>query len=122
MSIVPEFFTITKQLSNFLLLNYRLIIGYLLALRPDCYSGVVNYNRRTYPNMLKVIRQNAGYTQQYVATLLGHSNVVTLSKWEKEKAMPNGINLIKLCIVYGCTPKELYPHYYEIVDQGFSQS
>jgi transcriptional regulator with XRE-family HTH domain len=63
--------------------------------------------------MLKVIRQNAGYSQQQVAKLLGHNNTVAVSDWENEKAMPNGTNLMKLCILYSKSPQELYPQYYQ---------
>jgi transcriptional regulator with XRE-family HTH domain len=69
--------------------------------------------------MLKVIRQNAGYQQQQVARLLGHKNSVLLSWWESEKSMPSGANLIKLCILYNKTPKELYPQYYQRLERLF---
>jgi len=77
----------------------------------------VNYKRRTYPNMLKVIRQNAGYSQLHVAKILGHNNAVMLCGWENEKTMPNGISLIKLCVLYNKTPKELYPQYYKHIER-----
>lgn len=79
----------------------------------------MSYKRRPYPNRLKVIRQNAGYSQQYVAALLGHNNAVSLCEWENEKAMPNGTNLMKLCILYDKTPRELYPDYYQRVERYF---
>jgi DNA-binding XRE family transcriptional regulator len=68
---------------------------------------------------LKVIRRKAGYTQRRVARMLGHSNAVTLSQWENEKSMPSGTNLIKLCILYGKQPHELYPEYCERIEQYF---
>jgi len=79
----------------------------------------VDYKHRKYPNRLKVIRQNAGYTQQQVANLLGHTTPVTLCLWEKEKYMPTGTNLIKLCILYNKTPQELYPDYYQMIERDF---
>ena len=79
----------------------------------------VDYPNRQYPNRLKVIRQNAGYTQQQIARLLGHSNSNALCAWEKEHTMPNGTNLLKLCIIYRKTPKELYPEYYLRIEQYF---
>jgi len=77
----------------------------------------VDHRNRTYPNRLKVIRQNAGYEQRYVAKLLGFNNQIALSRWENEKRMPNGTNLIKLCILYDATPKELYPEYHQRVSR-----
>ena len=79
----------------------------------------MDYKHRHYPNRLKVIRQNAGYTQQSVAKLLGHNNAVTLCDWENEKTMPNGTNLIKLCILYDKTPQQLYPEYCQRVKRHF---
>jgi transcriptional regulator with XRE-family HTH domain len=93
-----------------------MILRYTLA---DCYSISVNYKRRPYPNMLKVIRQNAGYSQQHVAKLLGQNNAVKLCNWENEKTMPNGTSLMKLCILYSKTPEELYPQYYQRIEQYF---
>jgi len=83
----------------------------------NCYRLVVDYKYRPYPNRLRVIRQNAGYTQQQVAQVLGHHDARTLCIWEKEKAMPNGTNLIRLCILYDKTPRELYPEYYHCIKQ-----
>jgi DNA-binding transcriptional regulator YiaG len=77
----------------------------------------VDYKHRLYPNRLKVIRQNAGYDQTYVSKLLGHSNGNALCLWEQERAMPNGTNLIKLCIIYRKTPRELFPEYYHRLEQ-----
>ena len=72
----------------------------------------MDYRNRLYPNMLRVIRQNAGYQQRQVAKLLGHNSAATLCDWENEKRMPSGTNLIKLCILYNKTPKDLYPEFY----------
>lgn len=79
----------------------------------------VDYKRPKYPNRLKVIRQNAGFTQRHVAAYLGQPDAVSLSQWENEKTMPTGTNLIRLCILYGVTPRELYPEYYELVERDF---
>ena len=79
----------------------------------------VDYTHRQYPNRLKVIRQNAGYTQQYVARILRHKNSNALCLWEREKVMPNGINLLKLCLLYNKTPRQLYPEYCEHLEQDF---
>ena len=79
----------------------------------------VDYKYRKFPNRLKVIRRNAGLTQQQVAKLLGHQNPITVCLWETEQAMPNGTNLIKLCILYDKTPQELYPEYYQRVERYF---
>lgn len=81
----------------------------------------VGYQDQTYPNRLRVTRKIAGYQQQHIAQLLGLNNVTTLSNWENEKSMPSGTNLIKLCILYDKTPKELYPHYYRTITQSLQK-
>jgi DNA-binding transcriptional regulator YiaG len=79
----------------------------------------VDYKQQLYPNKLKIIRRKARYTQQHVAMLLGHNNTVTISAWEKGKTMPSGTNLMKLCILYEKLPQELYPDYYNRIQQYF---
>jgi len=76
----------------------------------------MDYDRQ-YPNRLRVIRLNAGYQQQHVARMLGHKDTVSLCQWENENTMPNGTNLIKLCVLYSSTPQELYPEYYQQIER-----
>ena len=78
----------------------------------------VDYSYRRYPNRLRAIRQNAGYSQQAVARLLRHKNSSLLSRWEGEKAIPSVPNLIRLCILYGKTVQELYPEYCKRIEQA----
>ncbi|QTE35875.1 helix-turn-helix transcriptional regulator [Mucilaginibacter gossypii] len=79
----------------------------------------MDYKQQQYPNKLKAIRRKAHYTQERVATLLGHNNTVTISAWETGKAMPSGTNLMKLCILYEKLPQELYPDHYNRIQQYF---
>ncbi|MBY0377307.1 MAG: helix-turn-helix domain-containing protein [Gammaproteobacteria bacterium] len=74
---------------------------------------------RKYPNRLQMFRKGAGYQQQHVATLLGLNNPASLSDWENEKQMPNGTNLIKLCIIYNTTPQQMYPEYFQQLLIGY---
>ena len=78
----------------------------------------MNYKHPKYPNRLRVIRQNTGYTQRQIAYLLGHPDANKVCSWENEHTMPNATNLIKLCIIYGMTPRELYPEYYQQVAEN----
>jgi transcriptional regulator with XRE-family HTH domain len=73
----------------------------------------VGYVFRKYPNRLRITRQNAGLQQRQVWEMLGHTQNKLLSQWENETVMPSGSNLIKLCVLYDKTPRELYPEYYE---------
>lgn len=82
----------------------------------NCYRINVSYQSNPYPNRLRVTRQAAGFTQLQVALLLGYSNSNALCAWENEHTMPNGTNLIKLCMLYRKTPAELYPEYIKQID------
>lgn len=86
----------------------RSLIIYLRHL----YPMNVDYICRHYPNMLKIIREDARYTQRQVAKLLGHNNSKMLSEWENDKKMPNAENLIMLCALYDKTVGDLYPDCY----------
>lgn len=79
----------------------------------------VDKNSRIYPNRLQTFRKSAGLKQQHVAILLGLNNPASLSDWENYKQMPNGTNLIKLCIIYNKTPEELYPEYFQELLFGY---
>jgi DNA-binding XRE family transcriptional regulator len=75
----------------------------------------VEYQHRKYPNRLRVIRNSLGYSQMHVIKILGLTRIALLSEWENEKKMPHGIYLIKLCILYKKSTRELYPEYYQRV-------
>jgi transcriptional regulator with XRE-family HTH domain len=68
--------------------------------------------RRNFPNRLRMHRKLARYKQKQVTALLG-LNATQLSKWENGVLMPNGINLIKLSIIYCTLPTELYFEYFQ---------
>ncbi len=74
---------------------------------------------REYPNRLQTFRKSAGLKQQQVASILGLNNPTSVSDWENERQMPNGTNLIKLCILYDTTPKEIYPEYFHQLKIGY---
>ncbi len=63
---------------------------------------------RTFPNTLRLHRKQMGYTQRKVAVLLGLHDTVPISLWEKGKALPSTVNLIKLSLIYRTYPNELY--------------
>jgi len=65
------------------------------------------------PNRLKLHRKLSGLTQTQVARLLGFQTVTQLSQWENGADMPSSTNLLKLGIIYGTFPNELYFEYYQ---------
>lgn len=68
---------------------------------------MVNAGRHI-PNRLRKHRKIAGLRQQDVAKLLGHKSTCRISRWEKGLSMPSAFNLLKLSILYGVLPQELY--------------
>jgi transcriptional regulator with XRE-family HTH domain len=73
----------------------------------------MDYGSRPYPNKLQTFRKGAGLQQKQVAALLGLNNPASLSYWENYNQMPSGVNLMKLCILYGKTIEEIYPDCYK---------
>ena len=61
------------------------------------------------PNNLKSIRKSCGLTQLQVADKLHLNCHDRISKWEHGTMYPHMVNLLKLSIVYGKKPEELYP-------------
>lgn len=55
---------------------------------------------------LKVLREQRGYTPEYVAGLIGVSRN-TIINWESGKSEPKISQFIKLCKVLKCSQKEL---------------
>lgn len=104
---------------QFVLKNKRLDINFILSLPLYFILYVISIlmsvdkHSRIYPNRLQTFRKSAGLEQKHVARELGLNNPASLSDWENEKQMPNGTNLIKLCIIYNTTPQEMYPEYFQ---------
>lgn len=92
---------------------FNLLTIYLYYL----YLMNVDYQHRKFPNRLRVVRNSMGYSQRHVIKALGLTRTALLSEWENEKKMPNGIHLVKLCILYKKTTRELYPEYYQKVSR-----
>lgn len=68
------------------------------------------YKQQIITNSLKEKRKVLGLRQKDVARLLGiEESTQRISHWEKGKAMPNVINLFKLCSIYEVHPHEVYP-------------
>lgn len=62
----------------------------------------------TIANDLKVIRIRKGLLQKDVAKKLGFTSTERISKWEKGRAVPSLINLLKLSVIYNEYPNEFY--------------
>lgn len=54
----------------------------------------------------RTARENAGYSQQDIARILGVDGT-TPGKWELGKTLPRAATLAKLASLYGCTIEQL---------------
>jgi len=79
--------------------------------------------QKDYPleNRLKELRMSLGLRQEDVAMQLGIECTDRLSHWEKGKAMPNVVNLLKLSILYDTAPEKLYAKLWEILSLQISK-
>ncbi len=64
--------------------------------------------RKKIINRLRKYRKLMGYTQMQVALKLGYSCTSQISRWEEGLSMPSAINLLKLSIIFGRLPTDLY--------------
>ncbi len=63
---------------------------------------------KTIANNLREARKSSGLTQLQVADKLGLNCHDRLSKWEHGSMYPHVVNLLKLSVIYGKRPDELY--------------
>ena len=71
------------------------------------------YSNIRIKNNLRELRKKYMLRQIDLAKILGLISEVRISNWEKGKAIPGLINLMKLCALYEVSLKELYPDLYE---------
>ncbi|MGN6396903.1 MAG: helix-turn-helix domain-containing protein [Mucilaginibacter sp.] len=74
------------------------------------------------PNRLTLHRKLTGLSQREVARLLGFQTATQLSQWESGADMPSATNLLKLGIIYGTFPNELYFEYYQSLKQAIKDN
>ena len=64
-------------------------------------------------NRLRMYRRQKGYTQAYVALLLGLKDKCEVSRWERGVTQPSNDNLFRLAIIYGRLSEDLYRERYK---------
>lgn len=79
-------------------------VFFLFCYRYFKYMGIPDYRL----NNLKQLRNQAGLTQQEVATMIGVKDPRVVSKWETGRTQPNITTLIKLSILYSTLIDKLY--------------
>lgn len=66
-----------------------------------------------YPNFLGAARRRIGLRYKQVARKLNVKSTKIVSQWERGQKMPNGKNMIALCLLYNRTFAQLYPQMVE---------
>jgi len=64
-------------------------------------------------NRLRMYRRQKGYTQAYVALLLGLKDKCEVSRWERGITRPSFDNLFSVAIIYGRLSEDLYREFYK---------
>jgi DNA-binding XRE family transcriptional regulator len=71
-------------------------------------SYTICMERSRTSNKLKLFRRCKGYSQKYVARMLGLSDTSTLSRWEHGLALPGIMHTFRLARIYHTLPHELF--------------
>lgn len=50
---------------------------------------------------IKILREEKGFSKQYLADLVGMKNYTSVTKWENGNNLPRGLELIKLAKIFG---------------------
>ena len=75
----------------------------------------MNYHKEIKTNELKNLRHSLGLRQEDVAAKLQMDIVNRISHWENGRALPNLINVFRLCKIYKKYPHELYPELFQTI-------
>ncbi len=60
-------------------------------------------------NQIRALRHKINLRQKDVADIMGFEVIDRLSHWERGRAQPGLINIIRLCKLYNVTVDDLYP-------------
>jgi len=59
-----------------------------------------------------------GFTQEELAGLIGRGGRERVSGVERAKAQPNAAEILAYSILFGLSPAELFPAYYDLVEES----
>jgi transcriptional regulator with XRE-family HTH domain len=59
-----------------------------------------------------------GFTQEELAGLIGRGGRERVSGVERAKAQPNAAEILAYSILFGLSPAELFPAYYDLVEEN----
>ena len=73
-------------------------------------------------NQIRAFRHKSTFRQKDLADIMGFEVIDRISHWEKGRAQPGLINVIKLCKIYGVTVDDLYPQLCKQIEEEIQES
>lgn len=84
----------------------------------DLLTPGAESNMTTIPCYLRTQRRIYGFTQEELAGLIGRGGRERVSGVERAKAQPNAAEILAYSVLFGLSPAELFPAYYNLVEEG----
>lgn len=84
----------------------------------DLLTPGAESNMTTIPCYLRTQRRMYGFTQEELAGLIGRGGRERVSGVERAKAQPNAAEILAYSVLFGLSPAELFPAYYDLVEEG----
>ena len=72
-------------------------------------------SKRRFPNRIRQLRMERGWTQGELARMMGYESVSSLASLEAGKKLPSMRTLIKLEAAFQRPFRDLYPRYFDAV-------
>lgn len=70
------------------------------------------------PCYLRTFRREWGLTQEELAGLMLRGGRARVSDVERAKASPNAAEILAYSLLFGISPAEIFPDFYEAVEEG----
>jgi len=82
---------------------------------PDIYQESIDQNK------VREFRRKFGLRQSDMSDIMGFEVKDRICHWERGRACPGLINLIKLCILFQVPLQELYPDLYQQIEKEIEE-
>lgn|GEM_PF-4645629 len=80
------------------------------------------YHEGLYNNQMRALRKKLELRQTDVADIMGFEVIDRICHWERGRAQPGLINVIRLCKLYNVTIDELYPQLCQQIQEEILES
>ena len=87
----------------------------LSVITPLRWRDMEGSSKRRFPNRIRQLRMERGWTQGELARMMGYESVSSLASLEAGKKLPSMRTLIKLEAAFQRPFRDLYPRYFDAV-------